>query len=210
MKEIEKKVIFGNIRQIIYIALLVGIVCLLWKIADVHKSATVFEFGIFETLQSAVLPLVSVIFGIQAVICKKYRPVLIALCMLPLAAFIREQDAYLDAVVPAVGWKFAWIFPVIGLYYIIRHWSETKTALMVFLQSRTMQMMFASMVVLIPIAQCLGHRSFLADLISDPTVNAVLIRRIIEEPIELIAYVQILFSSIEFYIELVRPARKAK
>lgn len=210
MKEIEKKIIYGNVRQMIYIALMVGIVCLLWKIADVYKSATVFEFGIFETLQSAVLPLASLIFGIQAVICKKYRPVLIALCMLPLAAFIREQDAYLDEIIPVVGWKFAWIFPAIGLYYIIRHWKETRASLVVFLQSRTMQMMIASMIIIIPIAQCLGHRSFLADLISDPTVDAVLIRRIVEEPIELIGYVQILFSSIEFYIELVRPARKAK
>lgn len=210
MKEIEKRIIFGIGRQFVYIALMTGIVCLLWQIADEYKSATVFEYGIFETIQSAILPIVSVIFGIQAVICKKYRPVLIALCMLPLAAFIREQDAFLDEVIPGVGWKFCWIFPAIGLYYIIRHWKETRASLVVFLQSRTMQMMIASMIIIIPIAQCLGHRSFLADLISDPTVDAVLIRRIVEEPIELIGYVQILFSSIEFYIELVRPARKAK
>ena len=63
-------------------------------------------------------------------------------------------------------------------------------------------MMMTAVVIIIPVAQCLGHRSFLVDLMGDDNLNAFLMRRILEEPIELLGYVQILLASIEFAIEL--------
>ncbi len=58
--------------------------------------------------------------------------------------------------------------------------------------------------IIIPVAQCLGHRSFLADLLGAPCIDSHLVRRIVEEPIELLGYLQILLASIESALELRR------
>ena len=61
--------------------------------------------------------------------------------------------------------------------------------------------MITAAVIMIPVAQCMGHRSFLADLLGIHKQEAVLIRRVFEETIELIAYLTIFLSSIESLIE---------
>ena len=59
---------------------------------------------------------------------------------------------------------------------------------------------------MIPVAQCLGHRSYLQDLLSNPYYDVSLIRRILEESIELIVYFIILLSSVESFVEFSRKA----
>lgn len=198
----DKQTYSSTIRQGIYLLILTLIVFVFWQIGDVYKSATVQEYGLFETTQSIVLFLIALSFGIQAVKNKSYRAILVLLCGLALAALIREQDAYLDKTIPYIGWTWCWIFPITGLIILIRQLRKETATFAQFLRSHSFHMMMTALIIIIPIAQCLGHRSFLADLLGNPEMDSHLVRRIMEEPIELLGYVQILLASIEAALEL--------
>ena len=189
-------------RQMLYLIVLVLVVLLCWKIGDTYKSATVQEYGIFESAQSVVLLLMAINFIVQAVFNRAYRPVLYCLGMLSLAALIREQDAYFDTLLPGIGWSWCWVFPLSGLIYLIRSRNTIGETMHQFLQSNAFHMMVTALVTIIPLAQCLGHRSFLVDLLGNEQIDASLVRRIMEEPIELLGYIQILLASFECMLEL--------
>lgn len=190
------------IRQFIYLLILVFTVMIFWQVADAYKAATVREYGVFENTQSIILVLIAISFGIQARISKKFRIILYCLAMLALAALVREQDAYMDKVIPYIGWKWCWIFPLSGLVLLICKRQSIGPAIQAFLQTRAFHMMVTATIIIIPVAQCLGHRSFLADMLGHDAVDAHLVRRIMEEPIELLGYIQILLASLECSIEL--------
>lgn len=197
----SKSLYYGLARQVVYLAILTVIVVGFWKIGDVYKNAASLENGFFEVMQSVVLVLTSISFGIQAYKNRTFRPILFLMSMLALTAVIREQDAYFDSIMPTVGWKWCWVFPIIGIACIIRHRNTVIPQMNTFFSSNTFHMMIAAAIVMIPVAQCLGHRSFLADLLNDTSYNVVLVRRILEEPVELIAYITIFLSSIESLVE---------
>ena len=192
----------ATVRQMLYLIVLVLVVLLCWKIGDTYKSATVQEYGIFESAQSVVLLLMAINFIVQAVFNRAYRPVLYCLGMLSLAALIREQDAYFDTLLPGIGWSWCWVFPLSGLIYLIRSRNTIGETMHQFLQSNAFHMMVTALVIIIPLAQCLGHRSFLVDLLGNEQIDASLVRRIMEEPIELLGYIQILLASFECMLEL--------
>lgn len=198
----NRALVYSLLRQFLYLVTLTVIVFIFWKIGDAFKSATVQEYGIFETMQSIVLGLIVVSFGFQAYGNRAYRPILFSLSMLALAALVREQDAYLDKVIPYIGWTWCWLFPISGLIYLIQSRRTIGAAMETFLKTNSFHMMVTAVIIIIPIAQCLGHRSFLADLLGDTEVNTFLVRRILEEPIELIGYIQILLASVESALEL--------
>ncbi len=198
----NRHLFYSLLRQLLYLIVLTVVVFSFWKIGDVFKSATVQEYGIFETMQSVVLGLIAASFGFQAYFNKPYRPILFSLSMLALAALVREQDAYLDKLIPYIGWTWCWLFPIFGLVYLIRSRATIGSTIETFLKTNSFHMMMAAIIIIIPIAQCLGHRSFLADLLGNTEVNTFLVRRILEEPIELIGYIQILLASAECALEL--------
>lgn len=205
MANVSKSVYFNAVRQILYIALMTLVVVGVWTVGDIFKNSAVMENGIFENMQVVVLGIVSLLFGINAAINRTYRPFLFLMCMMALAAVIREQDALFDELIPGIGWKWCWIFPILGIIHCVRNRSSLFGTTERFLTSSTFHMTIAAGIIMIPVAQCLGHRSFLVDLINDPNYNATLIRRILEETVELIAYFMLMFAAIESYIELREP-----
>ena len=198
----NKQTYSATIRQGVYLIILALIVFLFWQVSDMYKSATVQEYGLFESAQSVVLFLIAFSFGIQAAKNKTYRAILMLLCGLALAALVREQDAYLDKAIPYIGWTWCWLFPLAGLVLLIRQLRRETATFTHFLRSHSFHMMMTALVIIIPIAQCLGHRSFLEDLLDNPGIDSHLVRRIMEEPIELLGYLQILLASIEAALEL--------
>lgn len=199
MNTCSKSVYMGFLRQVIYLIVMTIIVVSFWKIGDVYKNSAVMENGIFENMQMIVLALTALIFGVNAVVNQNYRPLLLLMSMMMLAASIREQDAFFDELVPAIGWKWAWIFPFIGIANCIRKRSLLKEQITHFLSSHCFHMLMTAAIIMIPIAQCLGHRSFLVDLMNNDMYDAVLIRRILEETVELIAYFMILLAAVESF-----------
>lgn len=198
----SRSVFLGLLRQFIYLIILVLIVVGFWKVGDAFKSATVQEYGIFESAQSIVLLLIALSFLLQAAFNQRYRSLLICMGLLALTALVREQDAYFDDLIPLIGWGWCWLFPLAGLGILLHNRQHLGTMLLPFLRSNAFHMMMTAVVIIIPVAQCLGHRSFLADLMGDAHLNAFLMRRILEEPIELLGYIQILLASLECLFEM--------
>lgn len=196
-----------TIRRVIYLVFMSLVVLLLWKLADIYKSALVLEDGFVEIAQSGLCLLTAVCFALQTISNQKQRPLLLLLAALALAAVIREQDAWCEQHIPCVSWYFCWIFPIAALVNMYR--KRAFGSILHFLQSGSFNMMFTAMVIIIPVAQLLGHRSFLVDLMDTPDLNSTLLRRVIEEPVELMGYLQLFLASIEFHIEHIKSGKKA-
>lgn len=201
MNNVSKAIYQSTARQIIYLVVLSLIVVGFWKIGDIYKNGAVLENGIFEVIQSVVLALAALIFGISSLRNNELRPILFLMSMMMLSAVIREQDAFFDELIPVIGWKWCWIFPVAGIVNIIRNRSSLQTQVNTFLTSNSFHMMMTAAILMIPVAQCLGHRSFMADLLNNKMYDAVLVRRILEELVELIAYIMLVFAAIESMLE---------
>lgn len=196
-----RQMLFAQARNITYFTILCLFVLILWKLAEMHSTDFVAEGGVLENMQLGILLLTSLSFGIQAIFNKIHRPVLLLLASLTAAAVIRELDAFFDDFLPIISWKFCWLLPISAIIYNIRRGKAALDALISFQRSNCFTMLVTAAIIIIPIGQILGHRSFLNDMLEHPGVNTYLLRRIMEEPIELMGYLQILLASIEFYIE---------
>ena len=197
-----------TIRRVIYLVVMCLVVILLWKLADAYKSDFVIEYGPIETAQSVLCLLIATSFALQAVWNREQRPLLLFLASLGLTALIREQDKWFEIHLPAVSWYFCWIFPAAAIINLCV--KRAGNSILQFLQSGSFNMMFTAMVIIIPVAQMLGHRSFLADLLNTPRVDTIILRRLVEEPIELLGYMQILLASFEFLIEHIKSGKMVK
>lgn len=196
-----------TIRRVIYLIFMSLVVLLLWKLADMYKSELIVENGAIELFQTGICLLTTLSFGLQAVDDRKQRPLLLLLAALALAAGIREQDAWCEVHIPYLSWYFCWIFPIAAIVNLCV--KRAGSSILHFLQTGSFNMMFTAMVIIIPVAQLLGHRSFLVDLMNEPELNSTLMRRVIEEPVELLGYLQIFLASIEFRIEHLKAAKQA-
>ena len=197
----EKDIIFRTSRLIIYFFILLFEVLILWKVAKQYNASTFSEHGPIENCQLVVLAVTSLLFLKDAIRNKEYRPLLLFLSSLTLFATIREQDHFFEKIFPVISWKFAWLFPLTAVYYAFKKRAGLKKIFFFFLNSSAFQLMFMAMIVFIPVAQCIGHRSFIANAVGS-SENLIFIRRMIEESTELTAYLIILLSSIEMHLSL--------
>lgn len=203
----EKHTLFALCRHTAYIAIQLLIVFALWGLGHLFKEGLIEEYGILENIQSVVLLLTSVVLLGEAARHERYRTILFSLAMCTTAALIREQDAFLDEHLPVISWKFCFIFPILGLAALWRQVRTDRAPLFDFFRSGSFGIMLMAFVTIVPLAQCLGHRHFIIDVLGteeDPR----LIRRFLEEPFELMGYIQILLATIEFYFDLLRRRRE--
>lgn len=199
----EKHTIFSLCRHAAYIGIQLAVVFGLWGLGRIFKEGLIEEYGILENIQSGVLLLTTVILLGEAARHARYRAILFSLAMCTTAALIREQDAYLDIHLPVISWKFCFLFPILGLAALWRQVRRDRAPLFDFFRSGAFGIMLMAFVTIVPLAQCIGHRQFVIDVLGteeDPRI----IRRFLEEPFELMGYIQILLASIEFYFNLLR------
>ena len=194
----EKEDIFKIVRLGIYFFVLMLLVFVLWGMAKKWGTFTFSETGPVENLQLVILLITSLLFLKAAVQSKPYRPLFLFFSGLVALAFIREQDAFFEDLIPVISWKFGWFFPIAASFYLLKKRKGFKKIFFSFLNSNVFHLMLMSMVVFIPLAQTIGHRSFIIDAI-ESSENMIPTRRLIEESMELVAYVLILFSAIEIH-----------
>lgn len=199
----EKNTLFFLCRHAAYIVLQLAVVFGLWGLGKVFKGELIEEYGILENIQLGVLALTSAVLLGEAACHARYRAILFSLAMCTTAAFVRELDAFFDTHLPVVSWKFCFAFPVLGLAALWQQVRADRAPLFEFFRSSSFGIMLMAFVTIVPLAQCIGHRHFVIDVLGteeDPR----LIRRFLEEPFELMGYIQILLASVEFYFELLR------
>lgn len=195
----EKKVLGTQVRQMVYVGMLFISTIMVWKMASVHGADSMWEYGIVENCQLVVLAAALVVFLIKSR-CREHRPLMLFMASLVAAALIRENDSYFDHLIPIISWKFCFIFPLLALANMYKHRQEVRGSLLVFLQSTPFYMLLCAVIVILPVAQCVGHRSFIMDAMGIDDVHlAMLARRTVEETLELLGYIQILMAGIECY-----------
>lgn len=202
----ERKIVLKLTRQGFYFTVLLAVVLSLWRLSDYYKTNTFAEYGLVENLQLATLILSTLIFLLSALKDTFYRPVLFLLASLTAFCCIRELDSLFDKILPIISWKFAFLFPVGALCYAGKKRKSLKEPLVRFLDSTAFDLMFTAMIIFIPLAQCIGHRSFIEDAVGQMD-NISLVRRLIEESMEFMAYVLILLASIEMHLGLVKKQK---
>ena len=203
----EKKTVFSLMRYTVYFCILMECVFLMWHFAETFKEITFEEYAIVENLQLILLFLTSVLFLIQSVFKTHYRALSLFLGSLCLMAGCRELDSWFDELW-IFGWKFALIFPAFSLIYIYYHLNDFRKSLIEFCSSSAFFMMYSVAIVILPVAQCTGHKTFFVNVLGSG-VEPRLVRRLFEESLEFIGYTLLLLSCIEYYIVLVRDKVKS-
>ena len=200
---LEKKTLFFLMRQGIYFTFLILCALSMWGLADIYHAGLFEEYGVVENMEVVLLLGTFFVFGVWLFLFKKDRILSLCLMVLPLAAACRELDAFFDELLPVIGWRFAWIFPVSATIYALFHFNQLRPSLVRFINSPAFYLMMMAMVIIVPIAQCIGHKNLIIS-ITGTTENARILRRLFEESIELEGYFLIFFSSFEYYFSFLK------
>ena len=184
-------------RQFFYLTAVVFFVLGINLIASFYKNQTFEEQGIIENIQLILLVCSSLIFLLNAIIKNDKREIFILLASFGVFASIRECDMFFDTNLPIISWKFAWIFPLSAFIYAIKNFSKTKNQIFDFIASPAFNMMVAVVIVVIPIAQCIGHRSLVQNVLGQSNVGQI--KEFFEECVEAVGYFVLLLSSIESF-----------
>ncbi len=202
----ERRTAFSLMRWIIYFCILMICVFSMWYFAGLFKEKTFEEYGVIENLQLVFLFISALSFFIQSFYKTSHRGLSLLLGSVCLTATCREMDAWFDELW-FLGWKFSLIFPVLAFGYICRHFNNFRKSMVKFCSSSAFFMMYTVAIIILPIAQCVGHKSFFMDALG-PISDPRLVRRLFEESTEYISYILLFLSSIEFYITLIKKTTK--
>ena len=195
MTATEKTTILSAVRQLLYCAGCFGVTFLQYVIAAACKEKTFDENGILENFQLGELLLACALFLVVSLRRKDLHKLGIVFASLCAFAACRELDALFDDCIPVIGWKFAFLFIAAATVYAFLNWKRTHEEIFCFLRSPAFPMMCFVIIIVIPVAQCIGHRSFVANVLQMDHI--VSIKEFIEESIETIGYFILLCSAIE-------------
>lgn len=199
--------VYVCLRYLIYFALTVGFAYSLHLLAAFYHGKTFVEHGIVENLQIACLWLSTFIFSIQIVLLKKHRALLILFASFCCFASIRELDSFFEIVLPLISWKFACLFPIGAIGYLIYDRKQAAKSITDFIGTPAFSLMTTLMFVFIAVAQVIGNKELILN--SNPGLqDAKLIRRLLEEGTELIAYFLLVLSSVEVYFSMKSQDKK--
>ena len=172
-------------------------VTLLWQLAFRWQAETFHEGGPVENLQLAELLLAGALFGLAALRRKEFGLVAWLLGGLCLFAVCRELDNTLDKLIPVIGWKFGGLFALIPAVMAIRCRRAFFAQTCAFMQTTACAMLFATFLLVVPLAQGIGHKVFLAQLMPD-VVHYGANKEFIEESLETVGYFILICSATEF------------
>lgn len=190
------------VRQFLYFVLLIVFSGLLYELADIYKENTFNEHGAVENLQLIFLISSGVIFGVFACFYKAFRPLLVLFASFAFLASFRELDKFFDAYEPFLSWKIGFLFPLSALFYILKNKRVFLKNFFAFLNSPLFPMMVMVLVVVVPLAQCIGHNSFIEAVLGDYKHKDI--KEFIEEAGETFGYFLLFLSTIECYFALLK------
>ena len=195
----ERQTLFQTARFVLYFAAVYALTLLIWQLSSLYRAETFVEHGIVENIQLLFLLTAGGVFWIESYFLKQESPLLLLFGALCFFAFCRELDNYFEKLIPIISWKFCFLFPAVALVNLYRHRSKARSVVLSFLRTPAFYLMFTAVIICIPVAQCLGHKPMLAQVLGGE-VDARLARRIIEESLEVIGYFLLLLSAIECFV----------
>ncbi len=201
----EKTIVYNVIRQFVYFCIILGFIFFIYHLSSIYHKETFAENGIVEGIQLGVLISSGLIFLLQLFLRPEYAPVLWLLASCSFLGAARELDKVLDELLPVISWRIGFIFPLIALYMAWKYRYCLKKTLVRFFTSPSFYMMCCAMVIIIPIAQCIGHRPFVVNVLQIKDVADI--KEMFEEACEVMGYLLILLSSIECYFSLPKTVK---
>lgn len=203
----ERSSLFTLLRHVVYFILMTLSIIGMWELGKIYGADCVAEDGIIEDIEACMLLVSGLIFLAETALTQRYRALTLWLAALCFAATCRELDFFFDHNLPVISWKFCYIFPIAAIAYAATHREGLREVFFTFIRSNTFYLLLCAVLVIVIIAQAVAHRSFLYDVLGTG-INMSLTRRVIEEPIELVGYLLILFSTYDFYAELISKEKK--
>ncbi len=192
------------LRQCLSLAGSALMVSLLWLLALRWQTETFHEGGPVENLQLAELLLAGGLFALAGLRRKEFSLVAWLLGGICLFAACRELDNLLDRLLPVVSWKAGLLFVLVPAALALRRRRQFAAQACAFMETAACAMLFAAFLVVVPLAQGIGHKSFLANLM--PTAaHYGAVKELIEESLETIGYFLLLCSSIEIFFNKHKP-----
>jgi len=155
------------------------------------------ENAFIQRLQLALLAATSMLLFVAAR-SSGTPSVCILLGLVTMMAFNRELDSFWNKIIPVFGWKaMATLFAIFGGAVAYTSRSTLKYQIKRFLDehARSFGLFWCGFVVVVPVAQLLGHGDFLKELMGDDYIHYY--KRVIEELGELSGYMLLLFGALE-------------
>ncbi len=194
METSEKSAFSLLVRYVAYVVLLF-IQYLLLTYVVLPKNWSFGENGIIEWLQVAFLILLFITLGGASLIYSQMRKVLLLLMSCSMLAIARELDKILDIYIPVLGWKIIFLLVVPLILLQFRNGSDLRRQLLKFATSPAMGIFLTAIIVILPLAQCIGDRSYLRVAMGDDYVGKYKV--IFEESMELYGYLLLLCGAVE-------------
>ena len=199
MTTTKKASLWFGIRQLIYLAGCFAVILIEHLLATRYHGETFHEHCIIENLQLCELLLTTLLFCISWLrqgVFAKLMPLFAGLCAF---AACRELDCFLGNHIPTFGWKIGVIFPIASVAYALKDWKETQRVIFLFLRHPSFELMLCAMILILPVAQCIGHKSFLLNVLEEEHIGRI--KELLEESLETIGYFVLLCSSIELLVK---------
>jgi len=190
----DRVIVLRVFRQAFYFVLMMACIFLMYGLVAIFHEKTFAEHGVVENIQLAFLSAATLSFFIQACLKKKYKYTLLLLSSAALMACFRESDKFFDHLL-YLRWEIGFVFPLAAFYWCLRHWKKTKKSLLRFFSSPAFNMMVCAMIIIIPVAQCIGHGSFVRNVLGVQNISSI--KEMFEEASEAIGYLLIFLSSVE-------------
>ena len=201
----ERTIVFSVVRQFIYFCIFFAFILFMHFLSSIYHGDTFAEHGIVENIQLGLLISSGIIFLVQLRLRPEYACVLWLLASCSFLAACRELDMFFDHHLPYISWRIGFIFPLIAFYQAWRYKHSLKKTLIRFFTSPSFYIMGCAIGIIIPIAQCIGHRPFIVNILGADHVAAT--KELFEEACEAMGYMLILLSSIECYFSLPKTVK---
>jgi len=194
MENTEKRILGLLVRYAVYVILLFFQYLLLTYVI-LPENWSFSENGIIECIQLALLFLLCIALAVNSLIFVHVRKVLLLLLSCSVLALARELDKILDKCIPFFGWQavFLLLVPVILLQF--RNWRELRRQLVQFIPCPAMGIFLTAIIVIIPLAQCLGDGDYLRAAMGDDYIRKY--KTLFEESMELYGYLLLLCGALE-------------
>lgn len=198
----EKSTLWSSVRTLIYLLLSMCFIGFIHYLASIYKENTFAENSMVENIQLGLLLSAGLIFIVQGIYYKEWSSLMFFLASLCFLAGCRELDKTIDELIAGVRWRIGFIFPLIALQYVLKNKVKFYQNILIFLNSLPFNLMFCAMIIIFPIAQCIGHRPLIVDVLGNNQMAAT--KELFEECAEVMGYFLIFLASIESFVSLVR------
>jgi hypothetical protein len=190
----EKRALWLLIRYAVYIVLLFLLyLSLVYEILP--RKWAFSKNGVIECVQLALLSLLIAALGINALIFARTRKLLLLLMSCSIVALAREMNKILNKCIPVLGWQAVFLLVVPLILMQLRNGQELRKQILKFIPSHAMAIFLMGIIIVIPLAQCIGDGDYLRAVMGSKYIRAY--KNLFEESMELYGYVIMLCGAFE-------------